>query len=51
MGFQIRLEGYERLVPKEKVEETQAFRGFEIWVCENMEKRGGVEIREEGVGS
>jgi hypothetical protein len=51
VGFQVRLEGYERLILKEKVEETQAFRGFKIWVCENMEKRGGVEIGEEGVGS
>jgi hypothetical protein len=51
VGFQVRLEGYERLILKEKVEETQAFRGFKILVCENIEKCGGVEIGEEGVWS
>ena len=35
---------------EEKVEETQAFRGFKIWVCENMEENGGVEIGEESGG-
>ena len=55
MRLKIRLEGNQRLVFDDQVEETEAFGGFEIWVCEYIMESGGIKIGQsrgiEGLGS
>lgn len=44
MSLKIWLEGNQRLVFDDQVEETEAFGGFEIWVREDIMESGGIEI-------
>lgn len=49
MGLEIQVEGDERPVLSEKIEEIEAFEGLNMWVRDNEVDNCGIKIGEEGL--